>query len=280
MNLALRPILRERAPSMPRRFFVLLATLLAWSPALPAAEESLFGSREESEAALIGILYDLKQDQDRKSKQMDIRSFHQVIDEFLSKGWDESVLNRYYRVTRPLYATQLFIPLINASAAPKAFGVENIVKPSFWLIHYKGQVMAPEDGEWRFWGDGEEVCSVAVNGKPVLLANWKEITTPSVNWKSPEPPGRKVANSHIRAGDWISLKKDQVVDLDVLIGERAGGVFCAFLLIEKKGVTYPMQDGHPVLPVFQLAPFDTPQPKSTKTGPPILPNGPVWKAVQ
>lgn len=262
------------------RLLVFLVAMAPVSPVLRAEEESVFGSTTASETALIGILYDLKQDQNRKSKQMDISTYHKVIDEFLSKGWDESVLNRYYRVTRPLYTTQLFIPLINANAAPKAFGVEKIVKPSFWLIHYKGQVSAPSDGEWRFWGDGEEVCSVAVDGKPVLLANWKEITTPSVDWKSPEPPGRKVANSHIRAGTWFSLKKGQIVDLDVLIGERAGGVFCAFLLIEKKGETYPEQDGHPVLPVFQLAPYDTPQPNSTKTGPPILPNGPIWKAVQ
>jgi hypothetical protein len=264
---------------IPRFLPIWVAMAFALS-ALRAQEESVFGNATASEMALIGILYDLKQGQDRKSKQMDIRTYHKVIDEFLSKGWDESVLNRYYRVTRPLYTTQLFIPLINASAAPKAFGVENIVKPSFWLIHYKGQVSAPSDGEWRFWGDGEEVCSVAIDGKPVLLANWKEITTPSVNWKSPEPPGRKVANSQIRAGTWFSLKKDEIVDLDILIGERAGGVFCAFLMIEKKGETYPEQDGHPVLPVFQLAPFDTPQPTSIKTGPPIMPNGPIWKAVQ
>lgn len=265
---------------MPIRLPSLLAAFVMALAAAHAEEASVFGTKEASETALIGILYDLKQDQNLKSKQMDIPTYGKVVDEFLAKGWDESVLNRYYRVTRPLYTTQLFIPLIDASAAPKAFGVEKIVKPSFWLIHYKGQVSAPSDGEWRFWGDGEEVCSVAIDGKPVLLANWKEITTPTIAWKSPEPPGRKVANSHIRAGDWIKLKKGQVVDLDVLIGERGGGVFCAFLMIEKKGETYPVEDGHPVFPVFQLAPFDTPQPKSTKTGPPIMPNGPIWKAVQ
>lgn len=265
---------------MPLRLSSLLAVFFLALTAAAAEESSVFGTSKASETALIGILYDLKQDQNRKSKQMDIPTYGKVVDEFLAKGWDESVLNRYYRVTRPLYTTQLFIPLIDASAAPKAFGVEKIVKPSFWLIHYKGQVSAPSDGEWRFWGDGEEVCSVAIDGQPVLLANWREITTPTVAWKSPEPPGRKVANSHIRAGDWIKLKKGQVVDLDVLIGERGGGVFCAFLMIEKKGETYPSVDGHPVFPVFQLAPFDTPQPKSTKTGPPILPNGPIWKAVQ
>jgi hypothetical protein len=261
-----------------------------WLPALFLAlaclpvqgqDEALFGKAEATESALIGILYDLKQDQNLKPMAMDIPTYHKVIDEFLSNNWDESVLNRYYRVTRPLYTTQIFIPLINANSAPKAFGVEKIVKPSFWLIHYKGQVAAPSDGSWRFWGDGEEVCSVAVNGKNVLLANWKEMVLPNVPWKSPEPPGQKVANSTLRAGDWIELKKGQIVDLDVLIGERAGGVFCSFLLIEKKGETYgPPVDGHPLLPVFQLAPFNTPVPESSKTGPQIAAKGPIWKGFQ
>lgn len=245
-----------------------------------AQDESVFGSKQASESALIGILYDLKQDQARRSKHMDTTAYGKLIDEFLSKGWDESVLNRYFRVTRPLYTTQIFVPLIGANAAPKAFGVENIVKPSFWLVHYKGQVTPPTDGTWRFWGYGEEACSVAIDGRNVLLANWKEVTCPSVGWKSPEPPGQKAANGAIVAGDWFEAKAGQILDLDVLIGERAGGVFCAFLMIEKKGDTYQQIDGKPILPVFQLAPFNTPNPQGVKYGPQIAPNGPIWKAVQ
>ncbi len=265
---------------LPAALLAAFGLLLSVCPVGAAEETSVFGSSKASKSALIGILYDLKQSQDRKPLPMDIPMYGKVVNEFLSKDWDESVLNRYFRATRPLYATQVFVPLINASAAPRAFDVEKIVKPSYWLIHYKGQVSAPTDGEWRFWGDGEEVCSVAVNGKPVLLANWREITTPDVPWKSPEPPGLAVANSHLVAGTWFSVKKGEVIDLDVLIGERGGGVFCAFLLIEKKGEKYEMVDGQPVLPVFQLAPFDTPQPPSRKDGPPIAPGGPIWTTEQ
>lgn len=261
-------------------FSLAVITLACLATGARAQMDSLFGSKEASETALIGILYDLKQNQSRQPMPMNTETFGKVIDEFISKGWDETVLNRYFRVARPLYTTQIFIPLISANSAPKAFEVEDIVKPSYWVVHYKGQVSAPTDGAWRFWGDGEEVCSVAVDGKNVLLANWKEVTCPSVGWKSPEPPGQKVANSNIRAGDWIELKAGQVVDLDVIIGERAGGVFCAFLLIEKKGETYAQVDGHPILPVFQLAPFKTPEPESAKTGPKIAQNGPIWRAVQ
>ncbi|MEI6339601.1 MAG: hypothetical protein WCQ57_13615 [Verrucomicrobiota bacterium] len=266
----------------PRRIHrAALAILLAasfLSPVRAEPETSVFGSRQASQTALIGNLYDLKQTQEHKPVPMNIKTYGSVVDEFLSKDWDESVLNKYFRATRPLYTTQIFIPLISADSAPRAFGVEKIVQPSFWLIHYKGQVAAPSDGYWRFWGDGEEVCSVAVNGRNVLLANWREITTPNVPWKSPEPPGMRVANSQMRAGDWMQCKAGQVMDLDVLIGERAGGVFCAFLLIEKRGENYQRVEGSPVLPVFQLAPFNTPVPRSTRLGPPIQPDGPIWKA--
>jgi len=80
----------------------------------------------------------------------------------------------------------------------------------------------------------------------------------------------------LRAGDWINLKKGQIVDIDVLIGERGGGFFCTFLLIEKLGDTYEKIDGHPILPVFQLEPHDTPVPKLAKDGPVIATKGPIW----
>ncbi len=265
---------------MKTALFCSIAVLVAGAAASPAQEEtSVFGSAKRSDEALLGIFYDLKQTQEGEKLPINHGVYHDIVNEFLSKDWDESVLDKYFRATRPLYATQVFIPLMEAGAAPKAFGVEKVVEPRYWLIHYKGQVTVPEDGEWRFWGNGEEVCSVAVDGKIVLLANWREVKTPDVPWTSPEPPGLKVASSQMRAGDWMKLKKGQVIDLDVLIGERGGGVFCAFLLMQKKGQTYEMRDGFPVLPVFQLAPFDTPQPPSTKKGPPIAAKGPIWRAI-
>lgn len=229
---------------------------------------------------MVGILYDLKQDQARKPMKMNNPAYGQLVDEFIASGWDEGVLNRYFRAARPLYTTQIFIPLMSAGAAPKAFEVEKIVKPMYWLVHYKGQVSAPTSGAWRFWGYGEEVCSVAINGKNVLLSNWREITTPTVNWKSSEPPGQKVAAGNLRAGDWMELKAGQVVDIDVLIGERGGGVFCAFLLIEKRGETYEKINGQPILPVFQLAPHNTPQPQAPKLGPVIATKGPIWNGME
>ena len=97
---------------------------------MAAEPVSQFGSNEASSAAMVGILYDLKQDQARKPMKMNIPEYGKLVDEFIASGWDEGVLNRYFRAARPLYTTQVFIPLISAGAAPKAFGVETIVKPN------------------------------------------------------------------------------------------------------------------------------------------------------
>ena len=72
----------------------------------------------------MGVLYDFKQTPDRKSTTVDRHNYSEIIEEFLLKNWDERVLNRYYRVARPLYTTQIFIPTISAYSAPLAFEVE------------------------------------------------------------------------------------------------------------------------------------------------------------
>lgn len=262
-------------------FFTLVACLLAASSALGQNE---FGLSDVSEAALVGSLYDLKQTQNRRPTAMDQNFYGKVVDEFLSSGWNESVLNRYYRVTRPLYTTQIYIPVMPASRGPAAFGAENQMKQSLWVIHYKGQVSPPSDGEWRFWGYGGEICAVAVNGKTVLVANHILVKTPITNWKSTEPPGQRSGSGRLVAGDWIPLKSGQIVDLDILIGERGGSTFDCFLLVEKKGASYgsgfSSKGAFPLLPIFQLTPFDTVPPTGPAKGPQFAPNRTIWKAFQ
>lgn len=277
---------------LPLRRFMKVLTLLSGLSFLPALqppgradEVTEYGSSQQG-AGLIGIMYDCKQNQKSERMPMDNQIYDHLLNEFLSSNWDEDILNRYFRVTRALYTTQIFIPLSSADRAPQAFGVAKFVKPEHWMIHYKGQVAPPTTGLWRFWGYGSEICSVAVNGKTVLSSNWIEdrrlhpIATPDLDWKSSAPPGRPVHRGLLTAGTWMSLKKGAVVDLDVLIGERGGGSFCAVLLIEKEGDRYEMQGGYPVFPIFQLAPHDTPDPHDPKRAPPFSPNGPVWKSIQ
>jgi hypothetical protein len=194
-------------------------------------KDSMFGSSKRTAGALIGILYDFKQDQKRQKIPMEREMFERSVAQFVDSGWDEGLLNKYYRVPRALYTTQLQIPTINADDGPKAFGVEKTVDPQKWAVHYKGQVAAPEDGTYRFCGNSDDFVVVAVNGKTCLVAEMPG-TPMGVKWVAKEgpPPGDFQA-----AGDWINFRAGEPVDLDIITGESPGGQYRCRLSIQKKG---------------------------------------------
>ena len=229
-------------------------SLVSRMSAAEGDKASIFGTRTQGESGLIGIIYDLKQTPKRTPIEED---YTKIAKEFLDNNWDESVLNRYFRAVQPIYATQIFIPLMPADAAPAAFGVEKIIRPSRWVIHYKGQVSPPEDGTYRFLSYADDLIFVAVDGKTVCQGSRPDIWIDSVCPRQ-ATKGPVIGNGDLSMGDWVDMKKDVPVDLDVLIGERPGGSFCAFLLYEKKGEVYPQKDGKTIYPAFQLAPGTTP----------------------
>lgn len=242
-----------------------------------AQDEDLYGKAKRDNNALIGIFYDLKQTQKRDRTGMDPMRYGWVFREFLQKNWDEAVLSRFFRCTRPLYCTQLYIPEISASRGPAAFGVEKLVKPSLWFVHYKGQVTPPKDGTYRFVGYGDDVLAVAINGKTVLVSCWIQ---GDWTWKPKVPHGAQAASGYLNYGDWIPLKKDTVVDMDVLIGECPGGACSTFLLYQRQGDTYKVDAGNnPILPIFQLAEFATKKVADSNLAPPFAPGTEIWHGI-
>jgi len=254
-----------------------IALLALAAPALLRADD-VFGSKD-SQVGLIGILYDFKQTQKREPTHVQAGDYERIVNEFLDKDWSESVLNRYFRATRPLFTTQIYIPLMSAGEAPKAFEMEKVIKPSQWVIFYKGQVSPPEDGTYRFIGYADDLLAVAVNGKTACIGARMKLNAwkPTKTENSPNVPA---ANGNLTYGDWIPMKKDEPLDLDVLIGERPGGQFGAFLLYQKQGASYPNDAaGLPMYPIFQLAPHDTAA-VPIKRGPPFSLANEVWKYYQ
>jgi len=259
------------------------ASLLAATGLIRGDEATVFGEESKSETALVGVLYDLKQTQDHTATSVDPNSYSKVVQEFLLKNWDEAVLNRYYRVSKPLYTTQIFIPNMDANTAPKAFGAEKMVKPGRWVIHYKGQVSPPTEGTYRFWGCADDAMAVAVNGKTELVACRPDmvVAMTDIQWKSTEKPGAQAADDPLIAGDWFEVKQGEIIDLDVIIGERPGGLFNAFLMVEKKGETYEKDArGNPILPIFQVAAYETPMVDDLKLQPKFATGFPPWKSYQ
>jgi hypothetical protein len=66
-----------------------------------AQEDTAFGSSTRSAGAMLGIFYDLKQTQKRQPIPGEVDHL-KTLGKFLDSGWDESVLSRYFRATKPL----------------------------------------------------------------------------------------------------------------------------------------------------------------------------------
>jgi hypothetical protein len=193
-----------------------------------------FGSVGRQQAALVGILYDLKQGHDRKPLPGGNQLYIRTLDEFVAGGFDDATLARFFRATRPLYARRIWMPRMAAEAAPEAFGVASVVSPSLWIIHYKGQVAPPVSGTYRFLGTSDDVLVVAINGKVVLNANHSNTPMLETGWTPSEPPPAVEGTKHIVAGDWFSVREGEVLDLDIVVGERPGGSFLAHLYIQNR----------------------------------------------
>ncbi len=324
----------------------------------------LFGSNRGTGNELIGTFYDLKQTP--KNKPTDIGEWYEewtllkdkpdktdgegrrqgelrglmtqemcdLLKGFVGSGFNEARLKNYFKAPKLKYATTLIMPPIPADAAPKSFGVEDVVKPSYWICHYRGQIAAPETGRYRFCGLGDDVLLVRVGRRLVLDACWVEWIKRTSNWISDSDDDRKfplgtdglngadynTARSQIEAaggldgtrqyynvirdvevngqkyeggadplvrrmviGDWIPLKKGQVVDIDIVIGEIPGGLFGCSLLVEQEGAHYKpvVTDAGPwkVLPAFMTAPVDEKLEEQMKINPrQITLDGPVFGA--
>ncbi len=240
----------------------------------------LFGGSKGTGNEFIGTLYDLKQTSDGELSELgemvastnkySREECYKIVGAFVNSGWNEGRLKKYFKAPKLKYSTFFMMPNMEAAEAPKAYGVEDQVKPSYWICLYKGQIAAPETGRYRFVGFGDDVLSVRLGRKLVIDACWFEAEGKLSNWHSDDEHNRKYpvekrfndekSHSMMVIGDWFQLKKGQAVDIEILIGEIPGGLFSCRLLIEQEGKQYRMAPYYggtrPVLPIFKTAPID------------------------
>ena len=171
---------------------------------MPGFDFDLFGGSGYSGDELIGTFYDLKQDRKRKPTEIaemiaSIKDPYnssiqeaacRIVRRFVSSGCDERKLKDYFKAPKLKYGTAFMMPPMAAAAAPLAFGVQDDVKPSYWVCHYKGKIAAPESGKFRFCGIGDDLLIVRVGGKIVLDACWPELIGVSTDWESDDPSSR------------------------------------------------------------------------------------------
>lgn len=241
-----------------------------------------FGFRESrGGGSLVGRFYDLKQTKDKKPSGLsEDKGYSDELHKFVSSGWNEANLAKYFVGPNPLYATQVFIPKMDAERGPHAFQLSG-VQPKMWVIHYKGTVIPPEGGNYRFVGMADDVLVVRFNGNNVLDCG--------SNRPSGKEPSKYYASDGLRldkkmdwykglgVGEWFQVQGGNTYDMQVLIGEWPGGEFKAWLLLEKENGEYEKdKGGNPILPIFKLQAGEVTS--VSGEAPVFAKQGPVWKA--
>lgn len=206
---------------------------------------TLFGGNSSGGNELVGTFYDLKVTKSGKPtkiatapKQADALYF-EALNNF-AKGWNKNRLDIYFKAPQNKYASAFMIPRIAADAAPKAYGVENVVQPKHWVAFYEGKISAPETGHYRFCGLADDVLLVRVHNRLVIDASYPAHAGKITPWTSDDENNRifPLVNQHMVIGDWFKLTKGRPEEIEILLGECPGGKFYCQLLIEKKGATY------------------------------------------
>jgi hypothetical protein len=182
-----------------------------------------------------------------------------VMNEFMDKDWDQSVLDRYYRSKNSLTAYQIFIPAASSKDALKAFDVENEIKPAHFVILYKGSVIAPEDMEFRFriitrglvlmrfdnqnvFGGGGGV----LGGLYKTASHFKFINT------DPKTKGRPYHWYSVPT-KWITVQEGRKYPMEILM-ENSAEFFQAQLYIEERKPEKPYEKAY----IYELYPEDSP----------------------
>ncbi|MEN8254652.1 MAG: hypothetical protein ABFR33_04200 [Verrucomicrobiota bacterium] len=218
---------------------------------------TLFGNTQSIGNDFIGTFYDLKRDWSGRDIPMDLDMYLTALGKFVRGGWKTSKLSRYYRAPRKLYTTTFMVPVVLSQVAPEAFGEAETIGYC-WAVHYTGQLVHKDGIKFRFWGHGDDVMLVRVDGKIVLVACWPGRPEQRFIqlWDSSSADSRKywLGNNRSVVGDWITLEPGVPLDMEVLIGEEQGGGFASMLLVEVEGVEYERgPQGNPLLPMFMTA---------------------------
>jgi hypothetical protein len=239
---------------------------------------------------LQGYFYDLKQTPggEPTAKSADFyNKFYDILKDYMKRGWNDAILDHYFKSDAPLYASSFAIPIRPSSDAPKAFQLENKVKPSFWAIHYHGKVMAPESADYQFVGFGDNILVVKIGGEVVLDAGWSPLFPTRANlhktlpfqWTEQYSKDHRYPATYglLKSGPKFHMDAMAPVDMDVLIGDD-GGVCGFFLMVMKAGNKYEtMPDGTPKAPFFQLNNEGPPDFSSGDVHPPFSPLPEPWQ---
>lgn len=226
---------------------------------------TVFGSRGGT--GLTGTFIDLKQTREgeptdlriqdnERDGSFDIRApvngrYDEILQQFVKGGMSRSGLGAFFNAPQPLFIRQFYVPRTYASEAPKAFEVDDQVKGRRWVVVYRGNVVAPETGNYRFAGFCDDVMVVRFDGEIVLDAGLQEIA--GTNRRNNFQHHDTVQGWPTYVGSTFRVPAGFSREIEIMVGERPGGHFSGYLLIEKIGEDFEEDEaGAPKLPLFKL----------------------------
>ncbi len=227
------------------------------------SEMTVFGSGNTVGSDLVGTYYDFKRDRRGRPCTMVTDAHRALTYKFLKSGFRESTFSRYYRSPKKLYASCVVVPPINSYLASLAFG-DAEAEGVFWSVVYRGKLVHKEEIMFRFWGSGDLLMVVRVNGKIVLASGWgsrdTNLSPPEEQmvgslWGTDSSDSRKYVLGNTRAvvGDWITLEAGVPQDIEIYITDE-GGKMGFLLAVQEKGIEYEKtRQGGPLLPAFKTA---------------------------
>ena len=233
-----------------------------------SVETSTFGSVTKVSGTIEGYLYDFKQTPRGKeiedySTHKDSSDFADRVKRLQNRRYNESSLSRYYKAKTPLYLQHLAIPTSSAQDGPRFFHAEGEVEPSGWIAHYRGTIVAPKDGTFRFVGLGDDYLSVMLDDEFKLIASWAAFLQDDVKVKganadeehAPEASRSPIGRHPLYYGSWFTVRKGQELNIGLTAGERPGGKAGFILMIQEQGVEYRKHRQYTVLPPFTMGPL-------------------------
>jgi len=219
-------------------------------------EVSVFGFKGASTLkGMIGNLYDLKQHPDKSPTEADHgnrQAALKIINNFSAKHFDLGVLTPYFKANDEITASRFWIPSMTAAELPKSFGVEKDVTPISLIVHYKARVVPPKEGTYRFVGFGDDFLGVKLDGKVILPFDRRG----SRLYCKGENAGSfyEITKKGHAVSDSVTLTKNQVCELEVILSEWPGGLTGFSLLVEREEDMDKYKrnaDGLPIIPIFE-----------------------------
>lgn len=224
------------------------------------------GGGQDLQGCLIGTIIDFKRDAAGKKREEyhANRTYWKDLKSIVEAGFSQESLSRFFVPGKRVALTHLWVPPQSAANGPKAFGVEKLMDPSGFVVHYKGELTSPKRRRLRLWGYFDDCMLAMVGGKIVLDSEWNTgglTRSPVTGWttsdreavgnvKCPQTYGR------MTPGDWFEVGPGKPVQMELVVGERPGGLLGGLVLVEEEGVKYPRdRDGSVILPIFATRPL-------------------------